>query len=26
LTSMGVGADAGVFREFAIWAIRQIEG
>ena len=23
---MGVGADAGVFRKFAIWAIRQIEG
>ena len=23
---MGVGADASVFREFAIWAIRQIEG
>ena len=23
---MGVGADAGVFREFAIWATRQIEG
>lgn len=22
---MGVGADAGVFREFAIWAIRKIE-
>ena len=23
---MGMRADAGVFREFAIWAIRQIEG
>ena len=25
-TSVGMRTDAGVFRELAIWAIRQIEG